>query len=328
MLPENFFTLTIAILALDGLLGDPRSSWHPVCMIGRSLAWYEGLLRKVGLSGYGGGALLFVLLCVTWVVPVSVVLLAVTKWNPTLSWVLQALLGFVLLAVRSLLGHAWAVVRACRPGDLSGARAATSRLVSRDTDKMSESDCRRAAVESLTESLTDGILSPLFYFFILGIPGMLLFKIVSTMDSMVGYRNERYERFGWFGARADDLLNYVPARAAFVIISVISFLLPGFSGRKALGVGWQQHSILPGPNAGWGEASAAGALQIRIVGPIWRGGVLVTERWIGDASDPTECEERDVRRAALLVILTTVVFCVLALLVRLWLGESFPMADR
>jgi adenosylcobinamide-phosphate synthase len=177
---------------------------------------------------------------------------------------------------------------------------------------MDGSACRRAAVESLSENLTDGFVSPVFWYVLLGLPGIVLFKIVSTMDSMVGYKTPEYLRFGWCGARLDDLMNYLPARLTWLLIAAIAFVLPGLSGRKAWRVGWQQHALLLGPNSGWSEAAIAGAIQRRIVGPIWLRGSLVTELWIGDPGDPPLSTSADVRRAVHLAIATGLVVAVLA----------------
>jgi adenosylcobinamide-phosphate synthase len=182
-----------------------------------------------------------------------------------------------------------------------------SALVGRDTDGMDGAACRRAAVESLSENLTDGFVSPLFWYVIAGLPGIVVFKVASTMDSMVGYKTSRYLRFGWCGARLDDVMNYLPARMTWLVIAAIALSLPAFSGRKAWRVGLEQHGLLHGPNAGWSEAATAGALERKIVGPIWLRGVLVTDLWIGDASDPPLETAGDVMRALMLAVLSGLV---------------------
>jgi adenosylcobinamide-phosphate synthase len=184
--------------------------------------------------------------------------------------------------------------------------------VGRDTDRMDAGACRRAAVESLSESLTDGFTSPLFWYVLLGLPGVVLFKVVSTMDSMVGYKTPRYLKFGWFGARADDVMNYVPARITWLLIALTAASIHGFSMLKALRIGWTQHAILPGPNSGWSEAATAGALQRRIVGPIWLNGEMKTDVWIGDPADPPIETRLDLMRAMLLVTATALAATMLA----------------
>jgi adenosylcobinamide-phosphate synthase len=129
-----------------------------------------------------------------------------------------------------------------------------------------------------------------------------VFKVASTLDSMVGYKTARYRRFGWFGARADDVMNYVPARVTWILVTIAASLVPGCSARKALRVGASQHGLLPGPNAGWSEAAAAGAIQRRLVGPIWNHGTLVTDVWIGDPYDPPAGSRADVTRAVAVIV--------------------------
>jgi cobalamin biosynthesis protein CobD/CbiB len=170
-------------------------------------------------------------------------------------------------------------------------------------------------LESLSENLTDGFMSPLFWYVLAGIPGLVLFKVVSTMDSMVGYKTPRYLRFGWCGARLDDVMNVVPARLTWLVIVAVAAVLPAYSGRKAWAVGLQQHVLLPGPNSGWSEAATAGALQRRIVGPIWLQGAQVTDLWIGDSRDPELSTSTDVNRAMALVLITGIVFAAMAVLV-------------
>jgi adenosylcobinamide-phosphate synthase len=170
-------------------------------------------------------------------------------------------------------------------------------LVGRDTDRMDAGACRRAAVESLSENLTDGFVSPVFWYVLAGVPGLVLFKIVSTMDSMVGYKTPRYLQFGWCGARLDDLMNYVPARLTWLMITVLAGFLPTYSGTKAWTVGLRQHAVLLGPNSGWSEAAIAGALQRRMVGPIYLRGEMVTDVWIGVPSDAPLETGQDVMRA-------------------------------
>jgi adenosylcobinamide-phosphate synthase len=172
--------------------------------------------------------------------------------------------------------------------------------------------CRRAAVESLSESLTDGFTSALFWYVLLGLPGLVLFKIVSTMDSMVGYKTARYLRFGWCGARLDDAMNYIPARLTWLAIAAIAAVLPGCSARKAFTVGLRQHATLPGPNSGWSEAATAGGIQRRLVGPIWLRGTMVTDVWIGDPADPPVGTHADVTRAVVLVTTTGCAAAILA----------------
>jgi adenosylcobinamide-phosphate synthase len=301
-------------VALDLLIGDPVYLAHPIRLMGNTLTWLENGLRKLGADGYGGGIALFFLLSTIWVGGSGAVLVGLQRWNDLAAFVFHLFLAYSCLALHDLLRHAWAVESAARCGDLEGARTAIARLVGRDTDRMDIAACRRAAIESLSENLTDGFVSPLAWYVVLGLPGIVLFKVVSTMDSMVGYKTPRYLRFGWCGARLDDLMNFIPARLTWLLLSLLSLVVPGCSARKALRIGWRQHAILPGPNSGWSEAATAGGIQRRLIGPIWAKGVLVTELWLGDSSDPPAGDDSDVPRAEFLIGATGLLAAALAVI--------------
>jgi adenosylcobinamide-phosphate synthase len=289
--------LLISAVVADLLLGDPVYAWHPVRLIGRTLTWMEALLRRAGLDGYGGGILLFAGLTGVSLAATLGVVAAAGAAGTWIVWFVHGFLLYSFLALGDLVSHVRRIETAIASNDLAKARQAVSALVGRDTDRMDAGGCRRAAVESLSENLTDGFVSPVFWYLLAGLPGVVLFKAVSTMDSMVGYKTARYVEFGWCGARLDDIMNYVPARLTWVVISLLATLLPAYSGRKAWQVGLRQHALLLGPNSGWSEAAMAGALERRIVGPIWLAGVQVTDLWIGDPADPPLDSRRDVRRA-------------------------------
>lgn len=303
MLGPNGYALIVAVV-VDLMLGDPVYPAHPVRLIGRSLQAVEARLRTVGAAGYVGGVVLFVALAVVWVGGLSLGVVGISRLSEVIGWTAHLFLLYSLLALGDLLHHGWRIERALRRDDLESARDAVSHLVGRDTAVMDSAACRRAAVESLSENLTDGFISPLFWYAVAGLPGIVLFKVVSTMDSMVGYKTERYLRFGWCGARLDDLLNYLPARLTWLLIAGAAAVLPRCSGSKALRVGLAQHRVLPGPNSGWSEAAAAGAVQRRLVGPIWNGGRMVTALWLGDAKDPPLASEDDYVRANVLIAFT------------------------
>jgi len=307
-------TLLAGAVLLDFLIGDPVYSAHPIRLIGHTLGWLESLLRKLGADGYGGGIALFLLLSATWLGGTSALLIGLQKWSHGAASLFHLFLAYSCLALHDLVRHAWAVETAARRGDLDGARTSISKLVGRDTDRMDIAACRRAAIESLSENLTDGFVSPLCWYVVAGLPGIVLFKVVSTMDSMVGYKAPRYLKFGWCGARLDDLMNFVPARITWLILTLFSFVIPGCSGRKAFRIGWQQHAILPGPNSGWSEAATAGGIQRRLLGPIWAKGSLVTDVWLGDPSDPPAGARSDLPRAVMLNIAAGVLSAVLAVL--------------
>ena len=303
--------LLLCAVVLDGILGDPVYRWHPVRLMGHTLTGIERMLRGIGLDGYAGGCMLFLVLSAFWVGVSAAPALWLNGLHPALNGVYQVFLIYSMVALRDLCRHGMAIDRA---GDLEGARRAVSMLVGRDTSAMDAAACRRAGMESLSENAVDGFIAPLFWYALLGLPGIVLYKVISTMDSMVGYRTPRYARFGWCGARLDDLFNLIPARLTWLLLAGVAFLLPGYSGRKALSVGWRQHALVPGPNSGWSEAAAAGAVQRRLVGPVRQDGKLVTEIWIGDEGDPEGGQAGDLRQMCVLVVVTCLVAVILAAL--------------
>jgi adenosylcobinamide-phosphate synthase len=328
-LRDPFIFISICLL-LDVILGDPQYAWHPVRLAGRLLSASESGLRRLGLDGRFGGFLLFAILifaCGGFVMAVTAVIEAAARhsigpaWGAVAKWIWEVYIGYSLLALGDLVRHGLRISRAVDRGDLPLARSAASMLVGRDVDKMDFAACNRAAVESLAESLCDGVIAPLFWFALLGLPGLIFFKVASTMDSMVGYKDERYLRFGWFGARLDDVMNWIPARLCVALIAAFSAVVPGYSARLALGVARAQHALLPGPNKGWSETAAAGALGIRIAGPIWKNGNLVNKLWIGPPEGPEGGSSRDVTRMILLAYAATALFMGLAWL---WLRSGWP----
>ena len=278
-------TILTFIFGLDLLFGDPVYRLHPVRLIGKLLTCYENRLRKIGLDGKFGGILLVLLLLASSLVISGSVFYLLASLHWSLGWLWSVYLGWSFLALGDLLQHAKHVATAIKEVDLAEAKRQVGMLVGRDTKQMDLAACGRAAVESVSENLNDGVIAPLFYFCVFGIPGMLFFKVVSTLDSMVGYRNERYQDFGWCGARFDDLLSWIPARLSWLLLSGSAALLPGLSGKNAFRVGWQDYSKLPSPNAGWSEATAAGALKIKLCGPVWREGKLAHDYWLGSPDD-------------------------------------------
>ena len=317
----NPLVLVVAVI-LDLLLGDPVYPLHPIRLMGHTLSLFERGLRRIGADGYRGGIALFFLLAMVWVGGTVALFVAALMVSWKLLLAVEVFLAYSCLALRDLLKHSWAVERAARANDLAGARIAIARLVGRDTDRMDIAACRRAAIESLSENLTDGFTSAIAWYVVAGLPGLVLFKVVSTMDSMVGNKTPRYLRFGWCGARLDDVMNFVPARVTWILISVVAIFVPRCSAAKALRVGWTQHAILPGPNSGWSEAATAGGIQRQLIGPIWMSGALVTDVWVGDGGDPAAGEDQaDVWRASILVCTTGLVFAGIALgIVGIWLG--------
>lgn len=203
------------------------------------------------------------------------------------AWPIEALLAAPALAQRSLYDHVRPVGTALEAGALEGARYAVSHIVGRDTAALDEAGTARAAIESLAESFCDGVAAPLFWLVLLGLPGAWAYKAVNTADSLIGHREERWRAFGWAAARADDLLNLIPARISGVLVC-----LCGGGGWRVL---WRDHGLHASPNAGWPEAAMAGALGVRLGGPIAYDGVVKQKPWIG--AGLRDAAPGDIRRA-------------------------------
>jgi adenosylcobinamide-phosphate synthase len=311
-------------VALDLALGDPSYPAHPIRLMGASLSWIERILRRAGADGYGGGIALFAVLASLWLGLTSLLVVGAGLWSAAAAKAVHLFLLYSLLALGSLLRHGWAVEAPLRREDLAAARQAVAQLVGRDTDRMDAGACRRAVIESLSENLTDGFVSPIFWYVLAGLPGIVLFKIVSTMDSMVGYKTPRYLRFGWCGARLDDVMNWLPARATWLLLALTALVVPGCSAPAAVRIGWQQHGTLPSPNSGWPETATAGAIQRRLAGPIWLAGALVTDIWLGDPSCPPVETAGDYQRAQALIVACGIATAALAVGVLAWIRLGCP----
>lgn len=194
----------------------------------------------------------------------------------TWSWLAIAVMAWPALAQRSLFAHVKAVAHTLHRGDIPAARKAVSAIVGRDTHELDESPIARATIESLAESFCDGIVAPLFWLLLFGLPGIWVYKAANTADSLIGHREERWRAFGWAAARTDDALNLIPARLAAIVLCIV-----GGGGWCTV---WRDAAKHDSPNAGWPEAAMAGALRLRLAGPIRYDGVLYDKPWIGDGS--------------------------------------------
>lgn len=199
---------------------------------------------------------------------------AMERWLGSYAWIGTGLLAFPALAQRSLYDHVRRVADALDNGDLSAARSAVAMIVGRDTQELDEAGVARAAVESLAESFCDGVAAPLFWFVLLGLPGIWTYKAINTADSMIGHREEPYRAFGWAAARTDDVLNFIPARIAGCVLCI--------AGRGGWRTMWRDARKHASPNAGWPEAAMAGVLGLRLAGPIAYEGEMHDKPWIGE----------------------------------------------
>lgn len=286
----------VALLALvvDAAFGWPRWLYrligHPVGFFARIITlcarWWNEPSRPAMPRRMAGVATVLILLAIAggggWAFQ-AILLAHAGPW----AWPAIAVLAAPGLAQRSLHDHVVPVAAALEANDLPAARHAVGMIVGRDTAPLDKAGVARAAIESLAESFCDGVAAPLFWLLVLGLPGIWVYKAINTADSMIGHREEPWGAFGWAAARTDDVLNLIPARIASVLIC-----LCGAGGWRTL---WRDASKHASPNAGWPEAAMAGALGIRLAGPIAYDGILSDKAWIGDGRHAAE--PADIRRA-------------------------------
>jgi adenosylcobinamide-phosphate synthase len=282
-------TLTLGAVALEAALGYPdalfRRIRHPVSWVGALIARLDGTVNDPRLSERrrrfrGVAALLLVLLLVVFAT-LLVQSLALHLLGPWLGLALLALLASSLLAQRSLHAHVVAVAEGLERGGIDAGRAAVSRIVGRNPAFLDEAGICRAAIESLAENFSDGVVAPVFWGACFGLPGMATYKVINTADSMIGHRTPRHRAFGWAAARLDDVVNLPASRLAAVLLLLAGLVTGGDwrAGARAIRRDASHHRS---PNAGWPEAAMAGVLGFRLAGPRIYGETLVEDGWMGD----------------------------------------------
>lgn len=289
--------VALLAIALDAAIGWPRALYrrigHPVGLFARLIDMCERIWNRPAWSFAARramGVLTLLLLVLLAGVPAGLAQQALLAYPH--GWIAVALLAWPALAQRSLIAHVGAVAAALERCDLPAARAAVGAIVGRDTATLDDSGVARAAIESLAESFCDGIAAPLFWLLLFGLPGVWIYKAVNTADSLIGHLEERWRAFGWAAARCDDVLNFVPARLAGALLC-----LAGRGGWRVMLRDAGRHAS---PNAGWPEAAMAGALNLRLAGPIRYDGVLSEKPWIGDGR--ALASSADIRHAMRIMI--------------------------
>ncbi len=308
---------------LDEIVGDPRGFPHPVRWIGAAIATLERLSRRIVICFHAGAKLERSLgIAIALGVPAAT---AAIVWGIMLlgdrSGYWPSLLGRSILIAWGLAAKSLAVetLRAARAVDLETARRELSMIVGRDTAELDRSEIDRACVETVGENTTDAIVAPLFWLALAGPVGLWTYKSISTLDSMIGYKDNRYRYLGWASARLDDLAAFVPARLCLVVIAFAA-TLRGESGRSALLIGFRDARKHASPNSGWGEAAIAGALGVQLGGRSTYQGKITDKPLLGEASNPIEraTVERAVtvmRTAARLMLAMTI--CLKLIMIRL-----------
>lgn len=293
---------------IDFIVGDPQGLWHPVCGIGSLISRMEKKLRKNTADTpqnllLAGAALAVTIPCMT-VMITAVLLLAAGFIHPYLRFVLMCVLDGWILAARSLKTESMKVYRRLKEKDLNGARYAVSMIVGRDTERLTAEGVTRAAVETVAENASDGVIAPLLFLLFFGPIGGFFYKAVNTMDSMVGYKNEKYLYFGRAAAKLDDLVNYIPARLTGLAFAAAACLIPGMSGKNAFKIWRRDRRNHKSPNSAQSESACAGALGVQLAGDAWYFGELYHKPAIGDALRPIEPE--DILRANRLMYVASV----------------------
>lgn len=279
--------LILLALLLDLAVGDPHWLPHPVVAIGRLIHFLDLGLRRHWLNERLAGVLLLLLVVTASAGTAWLLLQALASLLPLIGWIAAVLISSTCLAARSLHKESARVASALLAGDLPLARRALSFIVGRDTERLEEEDIWRAVVETVAENTSDGIIAPLFWLTAGGPVAAVAYKAVSTLDSMVGYRNRRYLQLGWASARMDDLLNYLPARISALLL-VMAAPLAGCSWSGAVRITLRDRLKHPSPNSGHPEAAAAGALGVRLGGAASYGGAPSWKEHIGDQLHPID----------------------------------------
>ena len=287
----------IAGCILDWLMGDPYWLFHPVRFMGNMISALEARLRRLFPEHLLlAGGVLAGFMCLFWTLIPVLGFLGIYRgllsfgiqrhWIYICLFVLESFFCGQLLAARSLQTESMKVCSALKEGDIEKARKAVSMIVGRDTAVLDRDGIARAAVETVAENTSDGVIAPFFFMAVFGPAGGFFYKAVNTMDSMVGYKNETYLLFGRAAAKLDDAVNWLPARLSGMLLTAAAWLLPGMDGKNAWRIFKRDRFNHASPNSAQGEAACAGALHLRLAGDAWYCGTLYKKPYIGDDDRP------------------------------------------
>ena len=305
---------------IDLIIGDPHWMYHPVRLIGKLITFLEDMLRKTFPKTKDGerksGFVLVVLVCGISVFTVWGLMKLAYYLNFWCGFLLEVIMCYQLFAVRSLKDESMKVYKELAKQDLEASRKAVSMIVGRDTENLTIEGVTKATVETIAENTSDGTLAPMFYMFIGGPVLGWFYKAVNTMDSMVGYKNEKYLNFGRYAAKFDDVMNFIPARlCGWLMILASMFLKMDWKNAKKIFV--RDRFNHASPNSAQTEAVMAGALRIQLAGDAWYFGKRYEKPIIGDALRPVEIE--DIPRANRLLYATAIVSLIIFSVIRLLL---------
>lgn len=302
---------------LDLIVGDPHFMPHPIRAVG---SWISYLEKKIYADSRLRGLLLVVLVVIPSALITLLLIVFVYKINVYLGVIVEAVLTCYFLATKSLMVESKAVVDALNNNGIVAARKSLSMIVGRDTENLSEEGILKATVETVAENSSDGVIAPLIYMAIGGPVLGIIYKACNTMDSMVGYHNDRYENFGFFAAKTDDVLNFIPSRLCAILTIIVSCILPSFDGKNAYRMWRRDRFNHKSKNSAQSESAYAGAMSIRLAGDASYFGKIVKKPYIGD--DIKKIEIKDVKRSHILlygtsilceVLCTAVIFIIIKL---------------
>lgn len=309
----------VAAYVLDLIIGDPRWLTHPVIIMGKAIEYLEKFLRAriaplIGLKA-AGTMLTIILVLTSYVVTWSVIKLA-TRVHPILGTLLSVWLISTTIASKCLAQSGQEIYKLVKVGDLTEARVKVGWIVGRDTDRLSVPEVVRATVETVAENIVDGIIAPMFYCLIGGAPLGMAYKAANTLDSMVGYRNEKYLEFGWASARWDDVMNWLPARLTAILL-FFSGLLLRLDVKGAVSSVVRYAKKHPSPNSGYPEAAVAGALGVQLGGLNYYGGTPSYRALMGEGKSTLEPEH--IQLTIRMMYLAGTLFGIICLLIKgLW----------
>ena len=306
---------------LDLLLGDPSFLYHPIRVIGNLIALLEKWLRKVfpktPNGELAGGVFLVILVCLAGYGVPALLLFAAFKIHPVIGFLLEVLWCWQIPATKCLKDESMKVYQKLKENDLPGARYAVSMIVGRDTQELTDIGVTKAAVETVAENCSDGVIAPMIYMAIGGAPLMFLYKGINTMDSMLGYKNDKYLYFGRCSAKLDDVANFFPARISGWLMVAAAFVC-GMDGKNAAKIYRRDRRNHASPNSAQTEAAMAGALDVQLAGNACYFGKLYEKPTIGDPIRAVEPE--DIRRSNRLMYGTAFLGILICLIIRIAVG--------
>ena len=284
----------VAGFILDLIFGDPHWLPHPICLIGNLIGFLEKNLRRLLAPGktallLGGALMVVIVLSLSFAVPYAVLMLA-EQVNPWLRFALETVMFYQIFATKCLRDESMKVYTALHNNDLEDARVKLSWIVGRDTKELTAEEVTKGAVETVAENTADGIIAPMFYMFIGGAPLAFLYKGINTMDSMVGYKNDKFLYFGRCAAKLDDVANFIPARITGILMILASYFL-NMNAAGAWKIFWRDRYNHLSPNSAMTESVTAGALNIQLGGDHYYFGKLVHKDTIGDNIRPVVAED-------------------------------------